>query len=38
MGFLADRKLSISYFAKQAEEICERQRAKFLFLEHASPA
>ena len=35
MGFLADKKLSISYFARCVEETRERDGANFLLLQHA---
>jgi hypothetical protein len=38
MGFLAEKKLSISYFAQRVEEIRERAGAKYLFLERKAPA
>ncbi|MCV2219003.1 hypothetical protein [Thauera sp. Sel9] len=34
MGFLAEKKLSISYFANQVEEVREREGAEFLLLTH----
>lgn len=38
MGFLADKKLSLSYFAQRVEEIREREGAKFLVLQNTAPA
>lgn len=38
MGFLADKKLSLSYFAQRVEEIREREGAKFLVLQNTGPA
>lgn len=34
LGFLADKKLSISYFARCVEEARERDGVSFLFLKH----
>lgn len=38
MGFLSEKKLSLSYFARRVEETREREGAQYLVLQHAAAA